>query len=155
MEKVLSHFVKQWQEKVSKSRVELDGMPICPFAKSAKLDKNFFVDVIAIDIDSQIKEIVEKDFELYILVDSIKILTDSCLKDIIDQYNGKFEKYLFLKDHPDKKGYICGMYTGNGEYPVILIQNRKSLKEARKALSNTKYYSYWDEDYKNEIWSYE
>lgn len=155
MEEVLRHFIKQWQDKVSRTRVELEGMPICPFAKSAKLNKNFFVDSLSFDIDSQVNDIVEKDFELYVLVDLSGILTDSSLNDIINQYNGKYEKYVFLKDHPDKKGYISGVYTGNGVYPVILIQNRKSLIEARNVLKNTKYYSYWDEDYKNEIWSYE
>jgi hypothetical protein len=46
------------------------------------------------------------------------------------------------------------LYTGNGEYPVILVQPKNKLLEARSSLEKTNYYSYWSEEYKKEIWSY-
>lgn len=152
--------LKKWAERVTQRRPELGGMAICPFAKkSLKENKILFFKVEGskfplIEISVILKLIKNDDFELAIFYDTEKLLTDDNLKSIIRILQPDFQDLILLKDHPSEPGFIRGIYTGNGVYPIILAQPKSKLLESREILKKTKYYDYWSEEYLKEIWSY-
>ena len=147
-----------WVKRVSEKRSELGGLSICPFAKKAMEDKKVFWSYISHEVISYISRYMEtmndKDYELVVFYNNNKNLSNEQCLHIIHTLNQKFPDLIFLKDHPDDPGYIKNIYTGNGESPVILAQPIVKLEEAREKLKKTKYYEYWSEEYKNEIFSY-
>jgi hypothetical protein len=146
-----------WVKYLTKKRDELGGFSICPFAKKALDDNKIKWTYIAfepIDYISRYIESLDEEYEVLLFINATKNLSDNDCIDIIKFLNDTFPDVVFLKDHPDTPGYINGVSTGNGEYPIILAQPRKALSDARNILTRTKYYDNWNEDYKKEIWSY-
>jgi hypothetical protein len=152
LEKVLI----EWIQRISQVKDELGGFSVCPFAKKAMEDKKVFWGYIEHEPEAYILRYLEStpEFEVVAFFNLSKNLTDENLIDIIKQLQFKRPDMVFLKDHPDKPGFINGVNTGNQVYPTILVQPRGKLIEAREKLKRTKYYDYWSEEYKNEIWSY-
>ena len=146
----------KWVERISKAKSELGGFNICPFAKKALEEKKVFWSNIAYECESYILRYIEStsDFEIIVFYNLSKNLTDKDLLNLISKLQSKRPDLIFLKDHPNNPGFINGLNTGNGEYPLILVQPRNKLEEARNKLLKTKYYDYWSEEYKNEILNY-
>ena len=147
----------EWVKRISEKKSELGGFSICPFAKKALEDKKVFWSYIECEPIAYISRYMEsmiEEYEIVLFYNTNKNLSNNECLNIIHTLNQKFSDIIFLKDHPDDPGYIKNIYTGNGEYPVILAQPRKNLEEARDKLSKSKYYDYWSEEYKNEIFNY-
>lgn len=137
--------INNWLQHVKLKQEKLNNYPLCPFAKD--MPTIVEVDKISIDVISEVKELtiyVEKTIN-----SSIDELDTICKK-----LNKKYTDHIFLPDHPSQKNYIQGIETGNQHLPLIIAQLKTELLPARRKLENTKYYSFWDEDYLNEIKSY-
>ena len=145
-----------WVNDISKSRKELGGFAVCPFAKKAMNDKKVFWSYIGPEPEAYILRYIEAtpDFEVIVFFNLGKSLTDDDLKSIISKLQAKRNDMIFLKDHPDNPGFISGVNTSNGEYPAVLVQPRAKLVEAREKLLRTDYYNYWSDEYKQEILGY-
>jgi hypothetical protein len=153
----LEKSINEWLERITQSKDELGGFAICPFAKKAMESNKIYFTTIGAEPVSCIRSYIEftpKDFEIIVFIDLLNRLTDDELLIIINECQQIYNDIIFLKDHPDNPGYINGIYTGNGVYPIILSQPRKKLEESRDKLKQTKYYDNWDDEYKKEIWSY-
>lgn len=148
----------KWINIISENKDELNGFSVCPFAKKALQEEKIYISSIddepIFHIMKYIENLYDKEFEVIIFYNSNNSLTDSDLKIIINVLQKNMPDIIFLKDHPDNPGYIGGIHTGNGVYPIILAQPKEKLYKAREKLKNTKYYEMWSEEYKNEIWSY-
>lgn len=145
-----------WVNRISEKKDELGGLSVCPFAKKALEDKKIFWSYIAQECEAYILRYIEMtpDFEVIVFYNLKKNLTDEDLKRIINKLQSKRNDMIFLKDHPDNPGFISGVNTSNGEYPIILVQPRVKLEETREKLMKTNYYDYWSKDYKKEILNY-
>jgi hypothetical protein len=134
--------IKDWIERISKPREELGGMSVCPFAKGSKYE---VIETDGSDIDPP-----PRDFELiiYKLPDEYEV---DELADLATKCNSIFPDMIFLPDHKDRETFINGVATNNGKYNLILCQWRNNLNKARSKLAHTKYYSFWDKNYLDEI----
>jgi hypothetical protein len=149
--------ITRWVKTISKKRDELGGFAICPFARKALKEKKIFWSFIGYEPSAYISRYMEmmiEDYEVVLFYNLKKNLTDQDCIELINKLNKKFPNIVFLKDHPDNPGFINGINTSNGEYPVIIAQPKGKLQEARLALQKTKYYDSWSDDYKKEILSY-
>jgi hypothetical protein len=147
-----------WIKRISEAKDELGGFAICPYAKKALEDNKIFWSFIGYEAEEYISRYVEhtniEGYEVIVFYNLSKNLTNDDCTTIVNNLNKKFDDVIFLKDHPNSPGYIAGLYTGNGEYPIILAQPKDKLIEARNKLRRTKYYRYWSQEYKKEIWGY-
>lgn len=134
--------IKEWIDRITLPNKELDGMPVCPYAKSSLYE--------LIETDGSNISPPPWDFELiiYKLPDYYSI---DELFAIATEYNNMYPEMVFLPDHRDKDTFINGVQTNNGKYNLILCQWRDNLETARTKLANTNYYSFWDSDYLKEI----
>ena len=139
--KVVKH-IEKWIQQVSQAHHELGGFSICPFAKKAKYKIVFCsvnsiqpeepYDVILYVIDEEKLEEIQKWFEIL---------------------NQKHPNWLFFEDCASYDTYINGIRTNNGKYNLILGQPREKLRKFRDILKKTDYYSYWSQEYYDEIMS--
>jgi len=152
----LEESLKKWIDRVSETRNELNGFSICPFAKKSSEEHGIFWSYIEDHPEAFMLRYLQilPVFDLVVFIDKTKTLTNDELLCIMDNLQKVMPELIFLKDHPDYPGYINGVSTSNGVYPIILAQPRDKLLEARERLKKTKYYDNWSEEYKNEIWSY-
>jgi hypothetical protein len=149
--------IVEWIQRISAKKDELGGFAICPFAKKAFDDQKIFWSYIAyesVEYISRYMKTIPNDYEVVLFFNLGKNLTNDDCIDIIAKLNEKFLNTTFLKDHPNDPGFIQGLNTGNGEYPIILAQPKDKLLKAREKLDKAGYYKFWSQKYKEEIWSY-
>ncbi len=135
--------IHSWIDNLSNPRSEIGGYSACPFAKSAKYQ------IIQVNTEADIIPPLES-FELIIYIVP-QILSEEELFEMVNNLKIKYPQYIFLPDHNQRSTFINGVQTNNGKFNLILCQWRKDLEDARNKLSKTKYYSFWDKEYLNEI----
>jgi hypothetical protein len=152
--------IDDWVEKISKKNDEIGEFAICPFAKIAYtngkvLTTEFYKEYDKNELLNRVNTLFQKDIEVLVFVymDTV-VITDDELTQLIYYLQKENKNLIFLKDHPDNPGFIQKLNTGNEVKPLFLVQRKSELLDAREKLKKTKYYSYWSEEYKKEIWSY-
>lgn len=136
--------IKDWITRISTPTDALGGMSVCPYAKGAEYE--------LIETDGSDISPPPWDFELIIYVLPIEYTEDEVVA-IANEYNKLHPAMVFLPDPRDRYTEINGVQTNNGEHNIILCQWRDNLEKARTKLKNTTYYTYWAEEYLNEILS--
>jgi hypothetical protein len=134
-------YIHKWIQEVSKSRPELGGFAVCPYASSSK----------TLIIETTIDDIVPQsgyDVIIFIIEDFWR--PDQVQK-WVSHYNEKFPYYKFFEDLSSRDTFISGIKTNNEKYNLILCQSKAKLSKIRKKLAKTEYYSFWTEEYLEEI----
>lgn len=128
----------EWTENEIEAK-KLDGFPICPFARKARLQNKIqFID--ARDNQSDTYETFDKNqYEIGIA------WVDGCdmdqVQSVIEQQMQKHEDLLYFTS-TTTSGHFAKNFTN-----CVFIQLRDDLKEKRKYLHTTKYYESWPEEY--------
>jgi len=135
--------ISEWIDKISETRSELGNMPVCPFAKNAKYKIIELADEETLNPDFSTVEVI-----LYIVNSSYSF---EQVENISSEYNKIFPNLVFLPDSKHRYSHINGVQSNNDKYNLILCQERSELQAARDRLSQTTYYTHWDERYLKEI----
>jgi len=128
----------EWTENEIEAK-KLDGFPICPFARKARLQNKIqFIDAR----DNLIQSYETFDKEIY----EIGIAwVDGCnmseVETIIEQQMQKHNDLLYFTS-TTTSGHFAKNFTN-----CVFIQLRDDLTEKRKYLHTTKYYDSWPIDY--------
>ena len=135
--------IAEWIDYLSMPQDKLNGSPVCPFAKKAKYKI----------IDLADEEVLNPDFST---VEVILYIVDSSysfeqVEQLSIKYNKQFPNLVFLPDSKHRHSHINGVQSNNDKYNLILCQERSGLQAARDRLSQTLYYTHWDENYLKEI----
>jgi hypothetical protein len=134
-------YIHKWIKEVSKTRVELGGFAVCPYASSSK----------TLIVETNIDDIVPEpghDVIIFIIEDFWR--PDQVQK-WVKFYNEKFPYYKFFEDLSSRDTFIGGIRTNNEKFNLILCQSKIKLSKIRKQLAKTDYYSFWTEQYLEEI----
>lgn len=130
--------IKEWAFWLSSGMLGEENLPLCPWAKKSILEGS---------VDFWEEEDPEN---LVPLPEGIKVRIVSFpeknieeILEIRDRCSKKFSEWIFLDSHPDDEETIGGIKSVF-KSPLILIQSRKELLEAREILKKGRYYSYWD-----------
>lgn len=133
--------IRNWIIKISKPQEKLGNFPVCPYAATAKIK-------IAHSSISDVVPITGVDVAIFVVEDT---LTQEELSEKCDQLNSLYPDHVFLDDHKDEDSFINGVQTNNALYNLILVQHKNHLGQARQFLHKTDYYSYWSEEFYNQI----
>ena len=104
------------------------NLPPCPYAKKAWLDGNVEVRMFTTFEEFE-KGPWNKEVTIYV--------TDMSawdLQEAAHDYNQRFPAYLFLEEHPDLTEEVDGFLVNQGEYGMLIVQERRPLEDARRAL---------------------
>jgi hypothetical protein len=136
--------IAQWIEHLSTKQILLGGYSVCPFAKNSDYE---IITTTGSDIDPP-----PWDFELIIYALPLHYTSIEVIE-IANEYNKIFTDLVFLPDPKDRYTELNGVQTNNGKHNILLCQWRDNLEKARSKLLNTAYYSFWSQDYLDEILS--
>lgn len=134
-------YIHEWIRQVSKERPELGGFSVCPYASSSN----------TLIVETTIDDIVPKsgyDVIVFIIEDFWR---PNQVEKWVNFYNKKYPYYKFFDDVSTRDTFINEVKTNNDKYNLILCQSKKKLSSFRKKLSETEYYSYWTEEYLEEV----
>lgn len=133
--------IHQWIVDVSKSRPELGGFPVCPYAFKSKNKI----------IECKIDDIIPEDgYDVIIFIVQDDLSVDEVQK-YVKIYNDKYEKFSFFEDCASQNTFINGVKTNNPNFNLILSQPKEKLAKYREILGQTNYYTYWDKEYYDKI----
>ena len=136
----LETWILKFLAKPSKS---FGNLPPCPYARRAWLDGK--VKIIDNYLSADYSKILSGEMDLYVLhlpyMDSNTI--ELYMEEILDHVGPDF---IILDDHPDVPEEVDGVNLNFGK-PLIFIQSRAKLTEAREQLKLTDYYNHFDSAY--------
>jgi len=146
-----------WSKKfLEKPNKHLGGMPVCPYAKKARVDGKLKV----VEVDSSekfLKKVIEicDNFGVYDVVivacEDMEISADE-LHDYVHALNHVYvpkDVYL-IASYPDDEqiDFLESLdYEPAREFYMVLIQSYQKLEDGSSSLSKTNYYKHWPEDY--------
>jgi len=134
-------YIYKWSSEVAKEREELGGFSVCPYASASKTK------IIECPIDDIVPE-SGYDVVIFVVDDFWKV---NQVKKWVEIYNARYPYYKFFEDCADQATFINGVQTNNGKYNLILCQSKKKLRTFRKKLAETDYYTYWTEEYLQDV----
>lgn len=160
----LASDIESWiLNKLSTRSEVFNGLPPCPYAKSAWLDNKVKVHLITgvqFDPIRHLKAELEnytyhwpKGKEVIVLGVDPNIISAEQLSKVIDDQNAMLSKrgYTALEDHPDDYEHVAGIHLNQGTWALILLQPTEKLVQARAWLESKNYYKNWDADYKKSV----
>lgn len=134
-------YINEWILEVSKSREELGGFSVCPYASNSK----------TLILETPIDDIVpQSGYDVIVFIVEDFWRPEQVLK-WVRNYNEKYPYYKFFEDLASVPTFIGEVQTNNKKFNLILCQSKKKLSAIRKKLAETEYYSYWTKEYLEEI----
>ena len=144
--------VEDWiNETISKPNEIFGNLPPCPYARKAWKDKKVKVTYDRIVSEQDYEKVKSGELDLIMIIQQGANVDELYeFKHYLENTLGK--DFVVLEDHPELKEEVGGMNLNFGK-PVLFIQNRNKLTEARKFLESTNYYKNFDKEYKDDILS--
>jgi hypothetical protein len=130
----------------------LGGWAPCPYARKARLDRDFDVRLGLAPMHDLI-QISRKGLEgksVVIFAYDPKDTLYSELSYAVDVCNREFllpNNLLSLEDHPDDPEVVNGVVMNNGTYALALVQSLSDLNEKAQLVARKGFYDTWPEDY--------
>lgn len=150
--------VEYMKEFLEKPHQVFQGLPICPFARKARLENRILYKVHCfsshsdLNPDSPVMEMIrefcqEEGYEVLLILHPEKqALTQAQMQQFIDRLNAKItpDGLVAFSGHPDQEFNIQGVYTRQEPYLNFTVQYNERLKDASDLLlKTTDYYQNW------------
>jgi hypothetical protein len=130
--------IQEWAFWLSSGLLGEEKLPLCPWAKKSIVEGS-------VDFWEE-----EDPDNLVPLPENIKVRmvhlpgrSHNDLIEIRNLCNSRWGEFIFLDSHPEDSEMIGGIKSVSS-LPLILIQRRREIEEARKVLEKRNYYKYWD-----------
>ena len=130
----------------------LGGWAPCPYARKARLDRDFDVRLGLAPIHD-LTQVSRKGLEgksVVIFAYDPKDVSYTELSYAIDVCNKEFllpNNLLSLEDHPDDPEVVNGVCMNNGTYALALVQSLSDLNEKAQLVARKGFYDTWPEEY--------
>jgi hypothetical protein len=136
----------------------LGGWAPCPYARKARLDRDFevrlginpYFDLKVVSQTGIIKSVV-------IFVYESTAYTAEQFAVQITAANTEFlvnKDLLALEDHPDSAELVNGVSMNQGTYALVLVQNLTDLNQKAQLMASKGFYETWPEDYLVELFQH-
>jgi hypothetical protein len=145
--------IEKWIEDfVEVPHPSLGGWAPCPYARKARLDRDFDVRLGLAPIHDLI-QVSRKGLEgksVIVFAYNPKDISYAELSYAIDVCNREFllpNNLLSLEDHPDDPEVVNGVIMNNGTYALALVQSLSDLDEKAQLVARKGFYDTWPEEY--------
>jgi hypothetical protein len=153
VKKDIEHWIENF---VEIAHPALDSWAPCPYARKARLDRDYDVRVGLAPIHDLIqlsRQGLEGKSVVIFVYDPVLISHEE-LHHAVDIINQKFllEKDLIaLEDHPNDLEVVNGVAMNQGSYALALVQSLKDLDQKARAIAQKGFYDTWPEEYLNKL----
>lgn len=145
--------IEQWIENfVEVPHPALGGWPPCPYARNARLNREYEVRAgtsLMLDL-IQLATAGLGDKKVVILAyDATQYVYDH-FHNLIEQANKEFlldHDLIALEDHPADPEIVNGVSMNQGTYALVLVQSVRDLNEKAQAMARKGFYDAWPDDY--------
>jgi len=158
--------VVKWSESFIEQPHEIfGGLPVCPFARAARLKETIRFEVRSFDMD----DALEAGGDLLRLVGEFVTATEtdgletlfvihpdptqslSDLEAFVQRLNarlasGHLREFQAFEAHPQSQFRVDGLYTRRSPFPSFQVLSRRLLKQGSDSLRGTPYYSQFTPD---------
>jgi hypothetical protein len=151
--------------------LHLGGVPACPFAKKAWLDKKVWVSVKSkgsrykVELNSCLKNLDFSVSEILIFCDPYYSYSSNDLHFVTEEYNDYYNKedMYFMSFHPNNPataedqeflvapGGEIPKVESNLKYSMMLVQKFSQLQQASDKLKKQGYYKQWPDEYYQDV----
>ena len=148
----VQHDIEQWiQNFVEVPHPSLGGWAPCPYARKARLDRDFEVrlgadpywDSVQVSIDGLPKSVI-----IYAYEGDLWGHDEFAYKlNLANQHWLLPRDMLALEDHPADPEIVNGVSMNQGTYALMLIQNLTDLNEKAQLVAKKGFYDTWPEEY--------
>jgi hypothetical protein len=144
--------IERWIETfVEVPHPALGGWAPCPYARKARLDRDFEVrlgndpyrDAMNISISGLTKSVVIYAYE----ANAWSHMEFAYKLDQANQHWLLPHNLLALEDHPGDQEIINGVSMNQGTYTLMLVQSLSDLNQKAKLVANKGFYDTWPEEY--------
>ena len=162
---IVAAVVKWSQEFIEQPHGTFGGLPVCPFAKAARLKETIRFEVRSyamddpLDTDGQIMALVQ-DFaqqarsgaiETLFVVHPDRAEGEQDLEAFVERLNerlaaGDLRDFQAFEAHPESNFSIGGVYTRRSPYPSFQVLGRRLLKNGSDSLLGSAYYERFTPD---------
>ena len=155
--------VLRWSERVIEiPHPVFSGLPVCPFARAARLRGSIRFEVVAFDVAAPLepdgtllrlvgdfarKEAAGAPETLFVVHPDRRAMAPEALERFVACLNGRLQSMEGLHDlvafeaHPDSTFQVGGVFTRRGPYPSFQVLSRARLKATSDTLQGSGYYS--------------
>ena len=136
----------------------LGGWAPCPYARKARLDRDFEVR-LGVDPYFDLKVVSQTGITRSVVIFVYESNTYSYeqFHAHIESANTEFllpQDLLALEDHPDSPELVNGVSMNQGSYALALVQNLTDLNQKAKLVARKGFYDTWPEDYLVELFQH-
>jgi hypothetical protein len=153
---VINEMIQYFESVLEKPHFIFHGLPICPFAKKARLQNKIFYKVLDLSFAelepdsallSSIGAFQDSDSHevLLIICPNICALTVKQVQEMVAALNQRISSVglVAFGGHPHDDFNIQGVYTRREPFINMTVQSSERLKAASRDLEKTDYYQNW------------
>jgi hypothetical protein len=148
--------IEHWMETfVEVPHPALGGWAPCPYARRARLDRDFEVR-LGVDPYSDLQSVSQTGIHksVVIFVYESTVYSYKQFHAQLDLANTEFllaKDLLVLEDHPAAPEMVNGVSMNQGTYALALVQSLSDLDSKARAMAARGFYDTWPEDYLQEL----
>jgi hypothetical protein len=152
----IRHDIERWIETfVEVPHPALGGWAPCPYARKARLDRDFEVR-LGINPYFDLKVVAQTG-----IAKSVVIFVYESTSYSYKQFHAQLESantefllsrdLLALEDHPESPEIVNGVSMNQGTYALALVQSLSDLDSKARAMARKGFYDTWPEEYLTEL----
>jgi hypothetical protein len=151
--------IERWIETfVEVPHPALGGWAPCPYARKARLDRDFEVR-LGTDPYVDLKDVAQTGITKSVIIFVYESTTYNYeqFHSMIESANTEFllsKDLLVLEDHPAAPELVNGVSMNQGTYAMALVQNLTDLDQKAKLVARKGFYDTWPEDYLQELFQH-
>lgn len=136
----------------------LGGWAPCPYARKARLDRDFEVR-LGVNPYFDLKIIAQTGINKSVVIFAYESTAYSYeqFHVMLKSANQEFllnKDLLVLEDHPDLPELVNGVSMNQGTYALALVQNLSDLNQKAALMARKGFYDTWPEDYLKELFQH-
>jgi len=155
----VTHDIERWIENfVEVPHPALGGWAPCPYARKARLDRDFEVR-LGVDPYFDLKFIAQTGItkSVVIFVYESTAYSYKHFHAHLESANQEFllgQDLLALEDHPDSAEIVNGVSMNQGTYALALVQSLSDLDKKAQSMARKGFYETWPEEYLTELFNH-
>lgn len=155
----VSYDIERWIANfVEVPHPSLGGWAPCPYARKARLDRDFEVRVgINPYFDLRVVSQTGITKSVIIFVYEATAYNYEQFHSMINSANTEFlliRNLLALEDHPESAEIVNGVSMNQGTYALALVQSLSDLNQKTQALASKGFYANWPKDYLDQVFEH-
>lgn len=151
--------IERWIETfVEVPHPALGGWAPCPYARKARLDRDFEVR-LGVNPYFDLKVIAQTGINKSVVIFAYESTTYTAeqFHTQLESANREFllaKDLLVLEDHPDLPELVNGVSMNQGTYALALVQSLGDLNQKARLMASKGFYDTWPEEYLTELFQH-